>query len=385
MNDLPLRYEVGEARWTPEDVDRNLSLLHATRRKRARRRVVASGALTAACGLLVAFWLLRPQDDLADESDRATAGSWSRSEESLPAEGMAKVTPGGSHHFGVGTVSFSDGSWVEMQTKEAQLHVGEVSAEQIRIELPRGSAQFEVTPQERRRFVVDARGLVITVLGTEFSVKHEENRCWVGVTRGKVSVKSRAEESILTAGEAAWFDVRQASSSSSDVEAGEPDASASGVEAAPKKLRDEFLRYHERAEYEEAYRLMKARPQVVGSSARESLRAADAARYSGHPSEAVVYLRRVQPTDPLAPAANFTLGRLFLHELARPAEAADAFALVRQISPGGPLTEDALFREIEAREKAGQLERAKSLAREYLDRYPKSGRRDAVVRRGGLD
>jgi hypothetical protein len=160
---------------------------------------------------------------------------------------------------------------------------------------------------------------------------------------------------------------------------------APASEDSRAQLRAKFVKHHERAEYHEAYGIMAASPQIIGTSARESLLAADAARYSGHPSEAVAFLTRVQPTDPLAPAANFTLGRLFLHELGRPVEAAAAFSLVRQISPGGPLAEDALFREIEARAKAGQGAQAKKLGRQYLERYPKSGRRDAVVRWAGLD
>ena len=83
-----------------------------------------------------------------------------------------------------------------------------------------------------------------------------------------------------------------------------------------------------------------------------------------------------------APLAAFTLGRILLYQLGRPAEAADAFALVRKILPEGPLSPDALAREAEAANRAGQRERARGLAEEYVDKYP-SGRRLESVRRYG--
>jgi hypothetical protein len=53
-------------------------------------------------------------------------------------------------------------------------------------------------------------------------------------------------------------------------------------------------------------------------------------------------------SDPRAPLAAFTLGRVLLRELARPREAAAAFAQARALAPRGPFVEDALAREVEA-------------------------------------
>ena len=113
--------------------------------------------------------------------------------------------------------------------------------------------------------------------------------------------------------------------------------------------------------------------------------AADAARLSGHPAEATPYLERIVRKyrgDVRAPLAAFTLGRILLYQLGRPGEAADAFALVRKILPEGPLSSDALAREAEAADRAGQRERARGLAEEYVAKYP-SGRRLESVRRYG--
>jgi transmembrane sensor len=140
-------------------------------------------------------------------------------------------------------------------------------------------------------------------------------------------------------------------------------------------------------EFDEAYELMKASPTVVGSDVSALMLAADVARLSGHPAEAVPYLRRVlkeHSGDSRAPLAAFTLGRMYLGQLGSPGEAAAAFAQVRAMAPAGPLVEDALAREVEARSRAGEKAKAQQLAREYLQRYP-VGRRTAIVRsHGGL-
>jgi transmembrane sensor len=78
--------------------------------------------------------------------------------------------------------------------------------------------------------------------------------------------------------------------------------------------------------------------------------------------------------DARAPLAAFTLGRILLMELAQPGEAALAFAEVRALAPAGPFAEDALAREAEAWNKAGDAGKAAARAREYLRLYP-HGRR----------
>jgi transmembrane sensor len=118
-------------------------------------------------------------------------------------------------------------------------------------------------------------------------------------------------------------------------------------------------------------------------SAEQLLAAADDARLSGHPQQAVVLLRRLlrdHRGDARAPLAAFTLGRMLLMELANPIEAAAVFAEARRLSPQGPLAEDALAREVESLSQAGALALAKTRAQEYLRLYP-DGRRATVVRR----
>ncbi len=120
----------------------------------------------------------------------------------------------------------------------------------------------------------------------------------------------------------------------------------------------------------------------------ELLLAADVARLSKHPQEAVTPLRRVLtrfPNDPRAPLAAFTLGRTLLDELGRPAEAAQAFSKARVLQPDGPLVPDALAREVEAEARAGNAGRAHTLALEYLQRYPEGARARLVRHHGGIE
>jgi TolA-binding protein len=123
-------------------------------------------------------------------------------------------------------------------------------------------------------------------------------------------------------------------------------------------------------------------------SMEDRLLAGDVARLSGHPAVAVTQLSRavaLYPADPRAPLAAFTLGRVHLEDLGAPREAAQAFARARELSPGGPLAEDALAREVEAWSRAGETETARTRARTYLQRYPRGHRVHAVRRFGGVE
>ena len=88
----------------------------------------------------------------------------------------------------------------------------------------------------------------------------------------------------------------------------------------------------------------------------ELLADADRARLAGRFEDGASLLQRLireHPGDQRAPLAAFSLGRILLGELRRPAEAAQAFARVRTLAPDGPLAEDALAREVEAWARAG--------------------------------
>jgi transmembrane sensor len=112
---------------------------------------------------------------------------------------------------------------------------------------------------------------------------------------------------------------------------------------------------------------------------------ADVARLSHHAADAVAPLSRLlreHAGDPRAPLAAFTLGRVLLDDLGRPREAAESFVRTQQLDPSGPLSQDALAREVEAWSRAGEAASAHARALHYLQKYP-SGRRLHSVRHFG--
>jgi transmembrane sensor len=150
-----------------------------------------------------------------------------------------------------------------------------------------------------------------------------------------------------------------------------------------------WRRWAHDGDYDNAFKSLEAAgPMAVTDDTGDLLLASDVARLSGHAARAVDPLRRVlrdHASDPRAPLAAFTLGRVLLDELGRPGEAAGAFSQARRLAPGGPLEEDALAREVEALSRAGETDRAREAAAVYVERYP-SGRRLRSVRRfGGID
>jgi transmembrane sensor len=140
-------------------------------------------------------------------------------------------------------------------------------------------------------------------------------------------------------------------------------------------------------DFDAAYVEMR-RSGALRDQPEELLVAADVARLSHHPSEAVAPLERLvrdHARDPRAPLAAFTLGRVLLEDLGRPHEAADAFVAVSRLAPDGPLAPDALAREVEAWSRAGETGRARARAEEYLRRFPAGSRVRSVHRYGGLE
>jgi transmembrane sensor len=239
-----------------------------------------------------------------------------------------------------------------------------------------GGARFSVPHDPDRPFVVAAGDVTIEDLGTTFTVRYlSADRLKIAVEDGRVRVRAGGTDTEVPAGATLEVPVSPA------VEGPQTEPRPTAVAAAS------WRPLAERGQYEEARRaLRKAGPSAVRDDTTDLLLAADAARLSGHPAEAVPYLDRVlrgHARDPRVGLAAFTLGRVLLDELGRPREAVDAFALVR--SAGGPLAEDALAREVEALSRAGDVTRSREQALLYRRLYPNGRRAKAVSRFGGLD
>lgn len=268
-------------------------------------------------------------------------------------------------------------------TAETRVTELERSPSVVRLRLEQGSATFDVTPSRYKDFEILAGEARARVLGTVFTVELHPETVSVAVERGRVRLDWPGGFVELGAGEKHVVPRRGQESHHA-----RPRGSDEPARPAPPKPPD-WRELAARGAYHEAYAALAAGgASAVRHEPGDLLLAADVARLGGHPSEAVPRLETVVASyggDSRAPLAAFTLGRVLLDQLGRPARAADAFARARRMAPGGALAEDALAREIEARARAGDQANARRLADEYLARYP-AGRRAAAVRRHvGLD
>jgi FecR-like protein len=325
--------------WGPERSERNFARVRA---RRARRRAVgklAGGAalLLAAAAAFFIIFSRKPAVVVAPSTPVAAA----------PAVKSPKTT-------------FADGS-VARVSDDGELLVKVATAEHIESVLTTGAADFEVTKHPERDFVIVAGAVRVRVVGTRFRIERSGERTLVSVSEGTVEVQEGETRGYLEAGESRFFP-------SLPIVSKEEPHSASSAGA-----RARFLELARGGQFKAAYQVMAQSPTAIGSSAEELLLAADAARLSNHPEQAVGYLRRVtteHASDSRAPLSAFTLGRVLLSQLARPGEAAEAFALARRLRPSGSLAEDALAREAEARAAAGSALKARTLAQQYLSSYP---------------
>ncbi len=272
-------------------------------------------------------------------------------------------------------------------TDDTQIAEIERSDSVTRLRLEQGAARFRVTHREDRVFEVVAADVTATVLGTVFTVRLQPAAVLLSVEEGRVRLRWPDGDVEVGAGEKHLVP-RQRAEQAAAVEP-TPSTTAPRPTAPRAVALPTWRELAERGEYDKAYdRLASAGPNAVRNEPGDLLLAADVTRLGGHPAESVNWLRRVidgHPGDSRAGLAAFTLGRVYLDQLGRPHQAAEAFARARRMAPGGALAEDALAREVEARARGGDASGAQRLAKIYVTQYP-SGRRAASVRRhGGLD
>jgi transmembrane sensor len=363
-----------EPRWDEARTERTLA---GARHKRVRRqRVRAASATGAAIALVLGVAVLRME---SGASTRDVAAS-------TAAERV---------------VSFADGSRAALLDGAAQVVVTAVSDAAVDVSLQSGRARFDVVKRPERRFRVHCDDVVVEVLGTSFELTRDGARTQVRVLRGRVAVRWPSGATELGAGQSGWFPEQRdalarqphADVASSQVAAPQPaEAPAPNPRATPRerstppRVNAQGWRQHaEQGDFGRAFALLDAAH--VTDDVEELLLAADAARLSGHAAQAVPYLQRVadrHADDPRAPLAAFTLGGVLLNQLGRPVEAEAAYARARALAPDGSLAQDALARQVEAAHRGDQAARARTLAREYLERYPEGRRAQAVRRFGGL-
>lgn len=369
--------------WDPSGAPRFVERVEARARRRRAARGLGAIALAAAVAALA--WL-----GTSHEGAPPTA--------TAPAV-VPPVSPS--------VLRFADGSRATPLGDDTELYVDRVEPDAIVLVLVRGAARFEVTPGLPRAFRVRAGSVTVSVVGTVFTVRREGAGASVEVDEGRVRIDwAGGGHAEISAGEQGTYPIVEAPRPVPAEPAGVPAAPAvepleparaarrspPAEEPAPRDEAPSVPAWRAMAvagRYDEGYALVLADPTVLRSEDVEVLMlAADCARLSGHPAESLAYLRRglaVGRDDYRAPIIAFTLGRVLLQQLDRPAEAADAFAQVRHSAPHGSLAQDALAREVEAAHSAGLRARAHALALEYVRLYPDDVRANAVRRQGGLE
>jgi hypothetical protein len=112
-----------------------------------------------------------------------------------------------------------------------------------------------------------------------------------------------------------------------------------------------------------------------GDAVDDLLARADAARLSGAPSAAVPLLRTIvehHATDPRAPLAALTLGRIELRDLASPSIAVSDLRNAIELGLPPALEEDTWVELVEAEARSGDMERARRSFATAMSRHPSS-------------
>jgi transmembrane sensor len=276
------------------------------------------------------------------------------------------------------SVSFADGSLAELTDDQAQVKVEEDGPRRVVTSVTVG-ARFRVVPNPQRTFEVRSGSVLVRVLGTTFSVReHAAGTARVAVEHGRVQVEWPGGAATLDAGQSGVFPPPKAAESQpSDVPPVPSARTAPDVTAKPPwsdGATPSWRDYAMKGDYDKAYVVLSEKGKgSVRDEPADLMLAADVARLSSHPAEAVAPLRKLcdkYPADKRAPIAAFTLGRVLLDDLGRASEAAGFFEKARTLWPSGPIAQEALAREAEAQKRAKNPQRAQALAGQYLRQYP---------------
>ena len=371
MNELERALERGELKvrtfWSDEQTERLPAAALARRRRRAVRR------MTGAAGVLLGLALAVPTGLRFLEPDNGLVVV-SPAQHSAPQHSARATPPEPSNEprLSERTVSFGDGSQAILLNDHSAMRTRRGSSGTV-AQLLGGSALFTVRRDPSRVFAVDAGDVRVEVIGTRFTVQRLPFGAQVQVHKGRVRVRWHGRSRSLKAGQEGVFPPEWSASA----------AREGGNQQADRRRAGDWRELARSGEYRKAYgELQRKSGAPPRDEPADLLLAADVARLSGHPAQALRPLRRLIarfPEDHRAALAAFTLGRVLMDGLERPGEAAASFAKARALWPEGPLAEDALAREIEAHADAGNTAQARRAAKRYLERYP-SGRHARTAR-----
>lgn len=285
------------------------------------------------------------------ESSPSTAASASTPDTSAPvalAETRQPPEPSTPDEVAP-TMALPDGSLATLHDA-AQVSVDVQTEALVRLVQHTGTVRYEVSKDPRRRFVVDAAGIEVRVIGTIFTVGIEEPRVRVAVERGRVEVEGPNGVSALGAG-----DELRVPTPEEDLvvllDDPEPSTPAATRPSKPDKA---------------------SGPAQAVASIDTLLARADTARAAGElagAADALHELVRTHRRDPRAYSSYFQLGKIE-RARGRHAAAAAAFAGCHRHSPAGSLSEDARAEAAVSWLDAGKPGRARRAAEAYLQRHP---------------
>jgi transmembrane sensor len=259
----------------------------------------------------------------------------------------------------------SDGSSISLGAG-AQLEVLENTSKTFVSVLRRGRGSFAVRPGGPRRWTIEAGLLTVEVVGTQFTVTRRETSVAVAVEHGIVLVRSELiadHVQRLTAGQTLSVELPVTTSATSATSAAAPVAPAPFESASARPV--------------------ASVPSLPAGSLTSLLTDANELRRRGDVRGAEASLRRAlseHPNEPQTALVAFTLGKLLLDSLGRPADAVVAFERCLAAAPPSALAEDALFRLAQAQSQAGNAQAASASARRYQSSYP-NGRHTGDVER----
>jgi transmembrane sensor len=378
--------------WDDQRSARLLSSIRIRQRRRVQvQRAVSALAVVAVIGGGVFF---ARSSTLGSASAPAIA-SKEPAPSNEPAPAAAEQPVQGTIREGH-TIRLLDGSRAQLFGAQSELAITRNDRNRVSLRLAQGRAHFDVVPNAARSFEVEAAPYRVVVLGTVFDVERSSEHVAVSVERGRVRVYGPQGAEDLLPGQSKRFAMAAGSAAEKQTEL-EPAPAHEPVEIERERASTRPARrtndtipswrsLTQSGDYDAAFESLR-RSRVVQNDPAELMDAADAARLSGHPEDAVGYLERVvkgHRKSPVAPLAAFTLGREYLDRLGQPHKAAEAFELSRKLAPVGSLAQDALAREVEALSKGGNAQKAYLRAREYIAAYPNGRRLRAVQLYGGI-
>lgn len=251
-------------------------------------------------------------------------------------------------------VRLDDGSTIAL-SPHATIRGVARSDDELSLELEAGEAAFEVAPDPHRTFRVRSGDVLVQVLGTAFTVRREDHRVTVEVSRGRVEVLRGEERSVLGPGDHWSADEGSVTEASAPVPEETP-----VLEPVPEVLEPSVAR---------------ARPAEapMEDPARALFESAQIARREGRPDRAAALFAELieqYPGDARAGLAAFELGRIRLDVMHDVPGSIEALERSLALSRHGGYRQDALARLVLLYARTSETARCHEAQSRYLSDYP---------------